>query len=295
MKKIYLIFSLFFLLFAACKKDGKAPVKPNTDDDGKKYEVNFNIGIDADEQNLQRSSKIKKLNNTAANLADMATFLAYYVFNSDDKLVTSLIQTSSTPNFGKITDGFTAGTYTVVVVATKNKPTEYDSKHIVALGSDTFYQKFELTVTASTVTQNINLQRVNGQLEVKLLDAIDDETLSIQYSLENDYSLLLNNGTPDINKPYRRSETKNIAPALFGTTNYTYKTYVTNTVKPIKVVVAVSNKIFGTYGKVIDSVMIYPNTRTVLSGNVFKGAYGEQGFTVTYNELYSNDTTVVEY
>lgn len=295
MKKVYIAFSLLILLFASCKKDGKNPSKPDSETDGKKYEVNFNVGIDADQQNLQSSSKSKKLKNTAVNLADMATFLAYYVFNSDDKLVTSLIQTSNTPNFGKITDGFAAGTYTVVLVATKNKPTEYDSKHVVALGSDTFYQKFELTVTESTVTQNINLQRVNGQLEVKLLDAIDDETLSIQYSLENDYSLLLNNGTPDISKLYYRTETKNITPALFGTTNYTYKTYITNTVKPIKVVVAVSNKIFGTYGKVIDSVMIYPNTRTVLSGNIFKGAYGEQGFTVTYNELYGNDTTVVEY
>ncbi|GAA4911634.1 hypothetical protein [Mucilaginibacter defluvii] len=294
MKKVYLVFSLLILLFASCKKDSKSPSKPDSDTDGKKYEVNFNIGIDADEQNLQSSSKSKKITSNA-DLSTMATFLAYYVFNSDDKLVTSLIQTSTTPNFGKITDGFAAGTYTVVLVATKNKPTEYDSKHIVAWGSDIFYQKFELTVTASTVTQNINLQRVNGQLEVKLLDAIDDETLSIQYSLENDYSLLLNNGTPDISKPYPRGETKNIAPALFGTTNYTYKTYVTNTVKPMKVRVTVSNKIFGTYGKVIDSVMIYPNTRTVLSGNVFKGAYGEQGFTVTYNELYGSDTTVVEY
>lgn len=292
MRKVIYICALLSVAIVSCKKNGETTSKPEAD--GKKYEVNFNIGIDAGEQNLHSLSKINKLNNSLANLSDMATFLAYYVFNSDDKLVTSLIQTSNTPNFGKITDGFAAGTYTVVLVATKNQPTEYDYKHIVALGSDTFYQKFELTVTASTVTQNINLHRVNGQLEVKILDAIDDGTASIQYQLDTDYGLLLSNGMPDISKANNRTETKAISSSLYGTTNYTYNTFVTNTAKPLKLTIIVNSKISGAYKTVVDSVMIYPNTRTILSGKLF-GGFVQQGFTPTYNEIYGTDTTIVDF
>lgn len=288
MKKIYLVFTLLIVLFAACKKDGKSPSKPDPDNSGKTYDISFNVGIDANSKTISTKSAGGQKTNSDIDISDAASFLAYFVYDSQDKLVSHYVQDSTLSNFGSVNDNLQAGTYTIILLATDGKPTLYNDKNFVAVGRDNFYKKFTLTVTNSTVTQNVNLERRNGQLEIKILDAIPQGTTTISYQVSNDRALNIADGLPG-DPTYLRSYVKNIPANMIGTTNYSYLMSLTNTNRNLRVTINSST------GKkvVIDSVKVMPNTRTVLSGKLFD--VNSAGFNASYDQNFEPDTTIVDF
>ncbi|MCD8739462.1 hypothetical protein LT679_02510 [Mucilaginibacter roseus] len=288
MKKVIYICALFGIALASCKKDGKSPSKPDPDNNNKTYEVSFNVGIDASSKTISTKSAGGQKINADIDISDVASFLAYFVYNAQNKLVSHYVQDSTLTNFGSVNDNLQAGTYTVMLLATDGKPTLYNDEHFVAIGRDNFYKKFTLTVTNSAVTQNINLERRNGQLEIKILDAIPQGTNSISYEVSTDRALNIADGLPG-DPTYLRSYVKKIPTNLIGTTNYSFLLSLTNTDRNLRVIInsATGKKV------VIDSVKVMPNTRTVLSGNLFD--VNSAGFNASYDQAFETDTTIVEF
>lgn len=288
MKKVIYICALLGIALASCKKDAKSPSKPDPATDSKTYEVSFNVGIDANSKTISTKSASEKKNNADIDISDVASFLAYFVYDSQNKLVSHYVQDSTLTNFGSVNDNLQAGTYTVILLATDGKPTLYDDKNFVSLGRDNFYKKFTLTVTSTNVTQNINLERRNGQLEIKILDAIPQGTTSISYEVSTDRALNIADGLPG-DPYYLRSYVKKIPTNIIGTTNYSYLMSLTNTNANLRVTInsPTGKKV------VIDSVKVMPNTRTILSGNLFD--VNSAGFNASYDQAFEPDTAIVDF
>ncbi|MCC8407378.1 hypothetical protein LJ707_00435 [Mucilaginibacter sp. UR6-1] len=288
MKKTFYLFALIGLAVLSCKKDGKSPSTPDPDNNGKTYDINFNVGIDANSKTVSTKSAIGQKTTADIDISDVASFLAYFVYDSQDKLVSHYVQDSTLSNFGSVNDNLQAGTYTIISLATDGKPTLYNDKNFVAVGRDNFYKKFTLTVTNSSVTQNINLQRRNGQLEIKILDAIPQGTTSISYEVNTDRALNIADGLPG-DPTYLRSYVKKIPTNLIGTTNYSFLLSLTNTDRNLRVTInsATGKKV------IIDSVKVMPNTRTILSGKLFD--VNSAGFNASYDQAFEPDTTIVEF
>ncbi|MCD8739460.1 hypothetical protein LT679_02500 [Mucilaginibacter roseus] len=290
MKKIYILTSLLVVLFASCKKDGKSPSKSDPDNNGKKYHVSFDVGIEvssASELSVTPSGKLR--NNEAVDLAKAVSFLSYYVYNSSNQLVNEVTQNSTNPNFGLINHEFSNGTYTLIVFATKTAPAFFDATKVKAVGQQLFYAKYTFTIADAGVTRNLDLKRVNGQLQIKVLDKITPDIRVIKFDIHNDRELLLSTGLPNTQSSYTHNYVKGVTNHI----DFTFGTYVTNTADPVSVTITTLNQA-NTPVKIItvDNVIIKPNTRTILSGKLSE-PLGTGNFGVGY-ATYA-DTTQIEF
>lgn len=295
MKK-FLLCALFFSCILSCKKDHKNVALPSANSNKKTYKVHFNILADQS----KTSNSVKKSTNSLAtsaitNIGGITNTLLYFVYNSQGNLITQLRQDSSTTNYGQISDTFSTGTYTIAIIAGENGPVNYSAtgKYFQTGGHDTFFKKFTITVTDDAITQDVNLERIVGQLQVKILDAIPANVTSLQFTF-NDTRFSIASSSPDANNTYPLIIGGILPDSVKGTTNYSLTSYVANTTASFPVVITAydaSNKVIGTAQ--VNDVSCLPNTRTVLSGNLFSGS--SEGFTVTFNEVWSPDTTIIHF
>jgi hypothetical protein len=290
MKKIYILTSLLVVLFASCKKDGKSPSKPDPENNSKKYHVSFDVGIDVSstgELSVTPSGKLR--NNEAIDLAKAVSFLSYYIYNSSNQLVSEVTQNSATPNFGLINHELSNGTYTLIAFATKSAPTFFDATKVKVVGQQIFYAKYTFTVSDMGVTRNLDLKRVNGQLQVKVIDKITPDIRVIKFDIHNDRELLLPTGLPNMQSSY----THNYIKGVINRIDFTFGTYITNTADPVSVTITTLNQA-NTPVKIItvDNVIIKPNTRTILSGKLSE-PLGTGNFGVGYAPYA--DTTQIDF
>ncbi|MCC8407376.1 FimB/Mfa2 family fimbrial subunit [Mucilaginibacter sp. UR6-1] len=299
MRKIYLIFPLLFLLFAACKKDGKSPGKPDPeepDTTGKVYTVNFNVGIDANSKTVSgvKNETNKSLTAQSTDLKTTISQLAYYVLDNNGNIITTILQDYDDPNFGIINDTFTTGEYTVVVWGAWGSP-PVGNYILRAFGRDIFYKKFNLTVSSSTPAeqQNINLERIVGQLQVKVLDSIPPEAKSINITVSPDYSLNLKTGVV-VSPSFETERSATFVDSLIGKQNFTIATNVMNTTKTFTVKIVCTSKTGGLLANItVPNINCLPNKRTILSGRLFTDAKGS--FNATFNEAWDPDKEVVQF
>ncbi|MBE9586329.1 hypothetical protein IM792_17890 [Mucilaginibacter sp. JRF] len=289
MKRTFYLFALIGLAVISCKKEKKSTPAP--DNEAKTYAVNFNVGIDISSVNTLSTVTQKTRNNASVDLSSVAKFLAYYIYNSENTLVAQVVQDSTTTRFGTISQELSNGTYTIIVFATKTAPDQFDQTKVKAIGKEIFYAKYPFTVSSTDVTKNLDLKRVNGQLQVVITDAIPQSVASISYQINNDREFMLSTGLPNVQSPYQHYHKKDVTN-YYGTNNYTFKTFVTNTISPVSVIITVYNDASTPVKTVtIDSVVIQPNTRTILSGNLFSDA--QHSFGITYGDY--SDTTIVDF
>lgn len=300
MKKIYLVFSLLMLLFASCKKDGKSPSKPDPqqpDTTGKTYSVSFNVGIDADSRlgtGLKKNSAKIDIQATE-DIKSVASYLEYYVYNADGKIVSTIIQKAQTPNFGKISDTFSAGEYTMIVWASNTQPTQVSGDVVYPQGRDVFYKKVKFTVSSTSAnTQQILLNRLVGQLQVKVLDTIPANAKRLTVSVLYDYGFSVQNGIVDGN-PYKLDYNYDLKPEDIGKPNYIATTNVTNTRTSGFSVQIVCTTADGTKlsNMTVNKVTCQPNKRTILSGKIFANPTGS--FEPVFNENWDPAGSTIEF
>lgn len=303
MKRILLYCTLSVMLFA-CHKDNKQ-TNPPPKTDGKTYTIQFNVsaGGTSTLNSIKQTNSIKQP-DIITPVSQFANTLEYWVYNSDGKLITRIFQTSATSNFGEITDTFSAGTYSIVIIAQNDPsdspkqigaPANYSTGTIQTNGKDTFFKTFSLTVSDSTVNQDITLARIVGQLQVIITDAIPANTLAIGSSVISDRYISISTGLPTATT-YPINVGIVVPPFTIGQTNYTMTGYVANTVAPFTVYISALN----TSGVVfasdsVKNITCQANTRTTLSGNLFSTAYPNVGFTVSFNDTWDGDPVTIPF
>jgi len=306
MKK-YLFFIMLSCIYFSCSKDNKSTPPPTkTTTSGKTYTVNFNISaVGASTLNtngIKQTNSIKQTDSIIP-VSEFTNTLEYWVYNSSGALITKIFQSPGTSNYGQISDTFSAGTYNVVIIAQNNlsgqqtipqlpAPATYSTGTFKTSGEDTFFKTFSLTVTDTTVTQNVTLNRIVGQLQVVVTDSIPANTVSVFSSL-NDNTVSISTGLPTTTT---YPIDLDIFPGIvIGETNYTMTGYVANTTSPFTVYITAENGSGVTFvNDTVPNITCQANTRTILSGNLFASAYPGVGFTVTFNNTW-DDTTFIAF
>lgn len=298
MKKKLLYGIILSVLLFSCKKDHNSGTAKKT------YSVKFNVSdfiqTIGNAPSKKEVNKIKT-NATTIPISNYLTQLYYYVFDSNGEIIHSLTQDSSTTNFGNIADNLPEGTYTIVIAAGKsglsfqtNPPLLSQTKlSYPGPWKDTFLKKFQITVSDGGVNQVVKLDRIVGQLEVNILDALPAtaKSISIKISPESSgYSV----GT---STPYTSgvdvTTTTDIPASAAGTTNYKTYCIVANTITPFTVSITcydASKKVLGSAE--VTNVTCQPNTKTILSGNL---AGGNVVFKISLNSAWDPTTIQIPF
>jgi hypothetical protein len=183
MKNAILYSILASMFFFSCKKDHGS--KPSN----KTYSVKLNVaGFIQEISKSINGIRVNSLGTTSIPATNYLTELHYIAFNSSGRKISYLAQDSSSTNFGHISDNLPAGTYTIVVAAGKSGfravvpsvdalTTSYFTYDITTAPyrvpwKDSFLKKFQITVPQSDSSLTVNLNRIVGQLEINIDDAI---------------------------------------------------------------------------------------------------------------------------
>lgn len=296
-----LLYCLLPLFFFACKKSEK-PVTPPSVKNNKTYTAHFNVS--ASTSNTVKANSMQP-NSTpeSSPVSSVANMLYYYVYDSTGVLVAQLVQDSTATNFGQITDTFSPGTYNIVLVAYKvteqsnfkapTAPLTYSTADFKTQGCDTFFKTFSLTVTDSAVIQNIDLNRVVGQLQVEITDAIPAGTTLIQIQVVSDLAVAFSTGVPGTDSSTLYVNVPVPASAI-GKTNFTITTYVANTNGAFTVNLSASNSTGVFTTATANNITCLVNTRTLLSGDLFSDLNNDS-FTVSFDKGWDNNPVTIHF
>ena len=291
MKKLLLYSLAVFLLASSCSKERSSHSKPPVNT-GKKYAVKFNV--DGFTQTINTINK-KTLDATTTGLSDNAKVLYYYAGNTTH-FFTELKQTSASSEFGNITDSLAAGTYTIVFIAGQTGLQTFyigNNSHAnsgyhgfyfsynIANGQfapwqDTFYKKLTLTVTNQGVTQAVSLDRVVGEVQVNIEDAIPAnlKTIKLTFNYEDaGYRIETDSPINPFDTPRSYISTITIPDTAIGKTNYKLNTIIGNTITPMSVNITCLDAANNTLSvTTVSNVSCQKNVKTILSGKLFADA-----------------------
>lgn len=290
MKKFVLGILSACLLLSSCSKDD-AP-KP-TD---LKHEVKFTVS--------PFSQEITDI-SYAKSLSTSIGYLEYIVYNSSGVKVNRISQKSSDTNFGVIADQLSSGTYTVIILGTKDAPSINDYKGLEDCSNsyadlygfhtyDSFYKKITITVDKENIAQNIVLDRIVSYLKTVITDAIPSNAKKIVLNVENEYETFnLYEGNP------RNVRISNIEKAVgttdVGATNFTLGSFVLNTIDPLTINIRaydIDNKIIAE--KKVTNITCSKNKKIILKGKLFDSATTPKSssFSITVNDTFLEPTTI---
>ncbi len=300
MKKLLLYSLAVFLFVSSCSKERSSQSKPPVNT-GKKYAVKFNV--DGFTQTINTINKKTLDAVTPGGLADNAAVLYYYAQNSAGAYVSVIKQTSAMAGFGTITDSLAAGTYTIALIAGGGpQPTQPGSPpglEIASIGAmgpgflhmyctyalnhgqfrpwqDTFDKVFTITVGSQGVTQSVSLNRIDGEIEVNIQDAIPANLKTVQLSFkyeDSGYRIDADSSFNTLDNPYTYVKPVTIPDTAVGKTNYKINTIICNTRAPMTVTITCLDASNNTLSvTTVPNVRCQKNIKTVLSGNLFAGA-----------------------
>src|SRR5690606_35388733 len=129
-------------------------------------------------------------NTSDRKLSDAVNHLYYYVFKEDGTKVLQRVQSSTEQNFGKITDRFGEGKYTVLLLGRlwfdNNSYWAYNDQCFFSnfvMVDDVFYKQIDLVVSGSNVEQDIVLERKGGMITLELTDKVPLHISEIRFSI----------------------------------------------------------------------------------------------------------------
>jgi len=240
-----------------------------------------------------------------------------------------------TDPYSVITDSLAAGTYTVFIAGSNDEieidysdtnysedspayyPYQFASnsndlyrKAAVYVGesldpfpqsNEIFLGKCKLTVGSANVTDNITVNRIVGQLEVNIEDAISNNVAYLAvvrdgenegYSFYNDIPFGYTTVPDGI--IYQDLQRTVITATDHGTTNFKTYRFVLNTLTPFTVkIIAVdaSNNIVAQ--TTVNNVRVYKNQRTILTGRLFGPA--STTFSITAHVAWDPDINTIHF
>lgn len=251
MKK-FLFFSALAALLIGCKGQ----------DEPSQQQVTFRIS------NFQSTTEPLKAPAALVD-GDDGALTDLYLFDGTTQLAH---QTSEQGDFGTITVTLSTGSHTLHFVATRSTGLSY-SDGILACSSlkNTFGKTITLNVSGSS-DENITLDRLTGKLVITLNDAIPTGASSLRIQLGDRYTSL------DIATLY------GVSPAAFdqsvnlsskvGQSGYSITLYM---LAPdadgyeTTFTLTATNTSSQVIGQATGNITIAPNTKTLLSGNLFTG------------------------
>lgn len=218
--------------------------------------------------------------------------------------------------YGSITDSLATGTYTIVMVATELNAVinNYDDSNFnyeklqnsyflfydgegsanpsIYRTRDTYFKKFTLTVNGD-VSDNVELPRIVGQIEINLQDSKPGDTYVTNYIGEQSgYTFSTEAPTGGLPTPGDEFVKDNVITP--GTLNLKYSNYIINTDKPIQVEIKAyrAGELVAT--KIIKDVRVYKNKRTILTGKMYDSTPAV-GFNVSVNDEFDSEPVNVEF
>lgn len=290
---LLLLFSILTISYSCKKSDTAAPLSK----DEPTYNVRFNVqNFETSYSNIQPSNKSTSGFGIDSSL-NYVKYLNYIVYDSLGNMVNKTLQINSgSQTFGTISDKLKAGQYTFVIAAgtrdsgfinLSNKLSDLKIYNaLYGYTQDIFLYKTTARVgNADTTFNNITLNRITGALEIRFTDTIPS---SYQYMTIK----MVNVAT------YYNVATNTLAGAD-STTEWNLAPF---NIKPLSAFALGSNNklkitISGmkTYGNIdrqitIDSVSVYTNKKTILTGKFFNSQ--NIGIPVTVNPAYSDTIRV---
>jgi hypothetical protein len=231
---------------------------------------------------------------------------------------------STTDPYNVITDSLAAGTYTIVVAGSDNdiSANYHDSNwadfdniaylplaqakvypnmglDLVPVSQVIYFGKTTITVGSGDSAQGITINRVVGQVEVNIEDAIPANVSSISIAAIGNHAAFLFNSETSAESAFGEDEvtyniiTGQVTAADIGTTNFKVSGYILNTTTPVSIVVKAfdSQQNLITF-KRIDNVQFSKNKRTILSGHLFTPNTSPQQFNIYLNQAWNADINV---
>ena len=259
MKKFLSICALAALLIGCNGKDEPTQANLQTN------QVTFNVqGMTSTSEPMDAPRKAP-----ASLIDDSDALTDLYLFDGTTQLVH---QTSDQAEFGTITVLLTTGDHTLHFVATRSTGLSYENGILACTSlKNTFGKTMQLNV-AGGGDQNVTLDRLSGKLIITINDAIPSGASNLRIQLGGRYTSL------DIASLYGTSpaafdQNVNIsgrvgqsgyAITLFmlAPDAYGYETDFTLTA---------TNASSDVIGQATGTITIAPNTKTLLSGNLFTG------------------------
>ncbi|MGN8069187.1 hypothetical protein [Mucilaginibacter sp. SG564] len=295
MKRALICFTLISIALLSCKKDHHTQT---TEPTGKLYPVSFNISSFS-QVNVPDNQNSKIKINAVDPSATSIVKLVYKLFDSNNVLKKTVFIKKGAPNFGTFTDSIPAGSYKAVFLGLKDSanyigtyagdPTRFSYYYATGIAfPETFYSNASFTVGNAPVQQSIVLQRLNSEVLVIIKDAIPPKTASITIDITGNFvcSYLDGKSSGSISAGIA---TVAITSSNIGTTNFQLgPRSVFNNTTPVTVSIT-AKAADGTImvQKTIGNVTLQPNTRTILTGNVFTNSAGTGGLAVTFNPDYN--------
>ncbi len=275
MKKTILLMAMVAVLFACKSKD-----EPQA-----KQQVTFKVT--AFEQSTEPMGSPRKAPQATILDDEGGTALTdLYVFDGSTQLVHQAYADDNAA-FGTVTLNLTHGNHNLSFICTRSTGITVENG-VMAFGSirPTFGKLLALNVTGSTGAQNLQLDRINGQLFITINDAFPATANQIEFVMENKYSsinvasLLGVNGeewsqkvscTGKVGQTGVQYNFYTICPSL--TEEYTSDLTI-NIYNSLNAVI---------YSVTIEDVRFAANTKTMLSGNLFTAPSASVSVNTTWN------------
>ena len=181
-------------------------------------------------------------------------------------------QTSDQSDFGTITVMLTAGNHTLHFVATRSTGLSYDGGILSATSlRNTFGKTIAINVNGSS-DESVELERLSGKLSITINDAIPAGAASLRIQVGNMYKNL-NVQTLCGVSPSAFDQTVNIS----GKVGMTGQTWNLPILAPAAdgyettFTLTATNGSSQVIGQATGTITLSPNTKTLLSGNLFTG------------------------
>jgi hypothetical protein len=306
MKNITIIFFLLAVITVSCKKS-----EISKDTDGELHNIKFSTSSFTQETGLLATNALATNAVLDGDNGTKLRILHYLVYNDQFSLIRKISQKATDTDFGTITDKLPVGTYTVFFIGGDNfypAGSDPDALLQITLASpynnafaeysnegmrEIFGKKMTLTVTTEDVDQTVTLERVNGLIDVNILDAVPNNVNSIKI-VANSYSVAfsLKNYTGTVSGG---NYTKKYGvAAIKGTSDNHLVMSQLNTTTAFNVIVTaydITDKVIAE--KTIFNVQCRPNKKTILTGNLFGGSLGTGGINVGGDPTW-NATPIVQ-
>lgn len=257
MKKLLFLAAICSVLMACSSSSNEEPVA--------KEKVTFTVSnFTSTTQPMSAPRKaVSSLSDEDGDMTDL------YLFDGSTQLAH---QVSTDENFGTITVMLTAGSHTLHFVATRSTGLAYEGGVLSATSlRSTFGKTITINVSGSS-DETVDMNRLSGKLVITINDAIPAGAANLRIQVGNIYKNL------DVQTLY------GVSPAAFDQTvslsskvGLTSQTWTLTTLAPdadgyeTTFTLTATNGSGVVIGQATGTVTLAPNTKTLLSGNLFTG------------------------
>lgn len=257
MKKVFLILPI--LAFLACSKQNEEPLQSRI--------VRFNVQTFLQSQ---ESFKVPSYSPIYDEAEDGAVLTDIYAFDG-----TTLLshQTSDQEDFGTIMLELIHGTHNLSFIATRSAGLSYKDSILSCTSlRSTFGKLLTLNVTGSTQSQDLTLNRINGQLVITINDAFPTTASEIAFTISKRYEALNIKtlcGIDGIEKVIRTSCTSKVGKSGESYNIFFLAPSLENEYKADVTITVYNSTGTSIYNVTVKDVRFAANTKTILSGDLF--------------------------